>query len=625
MRDSTNIFAYFVTIIALTQFGCSSQQIQATLDGYEFRCAEPNQLTSAYTKLSGVAFDVDVITLKNGALSPLDSQIKGTAATVDFVQTTDVAACEGGAAAVQGGVSVTISDGLVTSGRQRVSGLTIANSSPALMCRTTAVYQGNSYRKCSSYTFAARPSGFTLTSTNANADSNGTNAVTTDTSKIFKASMSAPVTGTAFNLTASAVNGSGSLLTAYNGFPVIKTANIQGSSVAGSLNSTTFSQAANGVASQSFSYSEVGYFRVLAGGVEDSTYTALDQANGRCIANSSSITKDSNGRIGCNIGSQANSVYFGRFIPYGFVTTPVTNAAACTATGGTTTTPYFGSEFTTTFTIKAVNDGLQTTKNYAGNFAKFASGSVGTTYANYQFQNVSLTNPASTVTISQGSVAPTFTSAWAAGQAEVKATHKLAKPSNTTTPQTIILRALPTDTEASSPSSYLATSSSKVADTSGSNLLTFRYGRLRLNNAYGAETMPLSYAATAQYWTGTEWLTNTADSCTQMTADIIKMRFPASTKNSLAQCNSSINLLGSGKFSNGTANVRFTAPGNGHNGWFYISLKQNPLDTSAITCLLGSAVSTVTSNLTQFGSATSEEALISFGQYKSKLIYSGEQ
>ncbi len=619
MRDSKNIFAYFVTIIALVQFGCSSpQEVQANLDGYEFRCTEPNQLNSTYTKLSGVPFDVDIVTLKNGTLSPLDNSLSGNVATLEFVQTTDVAACQSGIAGVQSGITMTLTS-LVSSSRQRVSNLTVTNSSPALMCRTTVVYNGTTYRKCSNYTFAARPSSFTLTSVNANADSNGVKTVST--SNIFKASTSAPVTGTEFNLTATAVNGSG-----YNGFPVIKAANIQGSSVAGSLNSTAFSQANSyGVASQDFTYSEVGYFRVLAGGVEDSTYTAIDRENGRCLANSSSITKDSNGRIGCNIGSQANSVYFGRFIPYGFVTTPVTNAAACTATGGTTTTPYFGSEFSTTFTIKAVNDGLQTTKNYTGSFAKFGSGTVGTTYTNYHFQDVSLTNPVSTAIISQGAASPTFVSAWAAGQATVKATHKIPKPSARTSPQTIVLRALPNDTEASSPLSYLATSSSKVADTQAdaNNLLTFRYGRLRLNNAYGAETMPLSYAATAQYWSGSDWLTNTADSCTQLSANMIKMRFPVSTRNNLSQCNSSVSMLGLGNFSKGAANLRFTAPGNGHNGWFYISLKQD--NTTAISCVLGTAVSTVTSNLSQFTSATSEEALISFGQYKSKLIYSGEQ
>src|SRR6185369_6795017 len=39
-----------------------------------------------------------------------------------------------------------------------------------------------------------------------------------------------------------------------------------------------------------------------------------------------------------------------------------------------------------------------------------------------------------------------------------------------------------------------------------------RYGRLRLQNAFGSERLPLSVDATAQYWNGTAWLTNTQDS-----------------------------------------------------------------------------------------------------------------
>jgi len=42
----------------------------------------------------------------------------------------------------------------------------------------------------------------------------------------------------------------------------------------------------------------------------------------------------------------------------------------------------------------------------------------------------------------------------------------------------------------------------------------FRYGVLKLDNAYGSELLPLRVPLKAMYWNTTGWLTNTADSCT---------------------------------------------------------------------------------------------------------------
>lgn len=658
MKLFGRIISIVLTLLMVS--GCSS-------DAYTVRCTEVGTDVSVgtHTKLAGTPFNLDVVALYNNgpltrnmlaldlgllslsigsngiSLTLLGIPILGTAkkptGKLDFVETTSLASCESGASPVSDAPTSDLSyDTLYNAGasapiRQTIPNITILQPHKTLMCRATVVYDGSTYRKCSGMTFAVRPHHFDLTSTNANADATGASVTATPA---YKAG-TGTTAGTLFNLTATAKNAAGTPLTGYTGLPTVNNSSLVAHSggVRGNVAPTSFSAAVNGIASSNFSYSEVGYFKVATDGLRDSTYTATDQSSGHCIAGSSANTLSGDNKYGCNIGSIQESSYFGRFTPYAFATIPVSYTAACVASGSTTNTPYFGGEFTTTFHIRAVNDALVTTQNYtfnnnpAHNFAKFSTGTVGTTYNNYQFQSVALTSPVSAAALTQGSVAPTFVSNWLSGQATVRATHRMARPTSPTLSQTVVVRALPTDTEVASPVAYLATDSSKVADTGADsgNLLTFRYGRLRLYNGYGAETMPLSYTVTAQYWNGSRWATNLADSCTQIQPNMLKMRFPVSAKNNLVACDTSASVQNTGKFTSGVASLRFSAPGNGHHGWVYVSLKQDAADTGASSCVNGATVSTVVSEQTQFGYTSSDEALISFGQYKSRLIYTGEQ
>jgi MSHA biogenesis protein MshQ len=44
-----------------------------------------------------------------------------------------------------------------------------------------------------------------------------------------------------------------------------------------------------------------------------------------------------------------------------------------------------------------------------------------------------------------------------------------------------------------------------------------RYGRLRMSNAYGSELLSLALPIEAQYWNGSQFVTNGGDSCTALT------------------------------------------------------------------------------------------------------------
>ncbi|MEO8343743.1 MAG: DUF6701 domain-containing protein, partial [Gallionella sp.] len=54
----------------------------------------------------------------------------------------------------------------------------------------------------------------------------------------------------------------------------------------------------------------------------------------------------------------------------------------------------------------------------------------------------------------------------------------------------------------------------------------FRYGRLKLGNAHGSELLKLPIPIQTQYWNGISFVTNTADNCTTLVANNIKLTTP---------------------------------------------------------------------------------------------------
>jgi MSHA biogenesis protein MshQ len=89
----------------------------------------------------------------------------------------------------------------------------------------------------------------------------------------------------------------------------------------------------------------------------------------------------------------------------------------------------------------------------------------------------------------------------------------------------------------------------------------FRYGRLRLSNAFGSELLDLPIPAEAQYWNGTVFVTNTADSCTVITATNIAM---GNYLSNLSACETAIAI--SGRLSAGKSNLKLVKPGAGNHG-----------------------------------------------------------
>lgn len=622
----------------------------ASTDAYTFRCTEVGADASVgpYTKLAGTAFNLDVVALYNGAplirnildinlgllalqltnngiaLVVLGIPLLGSASkptgVLDFVETTSMSTCESGAAAITDlplQVYPLSYDTLYTMPsnaqvRQTVSGINISNAHKTLMCRVTVVYSGNTYRKCGAVTFATRPARLDVTSTAANADASGTS---TTALPVIKAGSG--TSSTLFSLTATGKNASGTTLTNYNGSAAITSSSLAvhaGGIRVGNLTPLAFAAASNGASTGNFSYSEVGYFKISSGGVKDNTYTAVDQASNRCISGSSSNTLVG-GKYGCDIANTADTNYFGRFIPFTFRQTAGTTTPGCAS--GSTSFTYFGGEFTTRFTMEAANDSssadpnVYKTFNYHSGFAKFANNSIGQNYANYNF---SLSPSVSGAVLTQGSTLPSFSTPWSSGAAVANVSHKIARPSSAVAPTSVLINAAPTDLEAT------ATTSSAV-----SLAQILRQGRLLVNNAYGAETMPLPVTMLAQYWTGTAWVTNVDDSCSSLPANAVYMNFPSATRNNLAACETSLSSVSG--FTNGRARYLLSTPGHGNQGWVTMTVNLSG-QTGKTACIGGASVTATNANLNQFYDSSASNpnpaANASFGQFRSGTIYARE-
>jgi hypothetical protein len=357
---------------------------------------------------------------------------------------------------------------------------------------------------CSGDRFAIRPSALTISSTTANnPGSSGT--------PIIKA-------GSTFTIDASHPGYAGTT-------PSINTAPAQiiGSPTAGAL-SGSFGVAAGGIATGSFTYSEVGNFGLQANTIFDQNFTAVDQPI-ECTQDFSNTLV--NNRYGCWIGHAAipqttGSSGFGRFTPdHYFLAASGTLAAGCTL--GLNAFTYMGQPMQVDFTLQARN-GLVTptvTQNYAGAYVKLDLAT------QLGFGALDTAGPTKlTSRTSQIGGSGTFVLGVASVTASLSVNR--ATPDNPDGPY----GSLRIGIAAADADGVTMRGADFDADMDGGAgndhkdlgvSTTLRFGRLRLSdifaplagNATGHAPVPLQ----AQYWNGTAFVTNTDDSCTEVFAD----------------------------------------------------------------------------------------------------------
>ncbi len=277
-----------------------------------------------YTQLAGQPFVFDVSALKDSdGDGTSDSRETDFATKGDRTLLVELVDGTGGAScATYPALTPAVNQNLVftaaDAGRKSTSVLTVNSAYRELRCRVTDATPATPVVGCSTDSFSVRPLELqlqipTLTNSSASGDPK-------------------QVAGTGFTLQALAIAG-------YDGTPTLESSRLEahsGAVQAGNLGGL-FSAAdpATGVAEGlSFTYSEVGNFRLLTEGLVDRTFTATDQP-GDCIDDFSN-SADGSGRVGCNFGNTSNSAWVGRFIPDHFTLAIDNNGAlanSCVAGG----------------------------------------------------------------------------------------------------------------------------------------------------------------------------------------------------------------------------------------------------------------------------------------------------
>ncbi|CAK0765776.1 MSHA biogenesis protein MshQ [Gammaproteobacteria bacterium] len=488
-----------------TNVSSCSLSVSACPGGANFDCLETSITPYAsgtsrlYTKLAGTGFAFDVAALKTGNTVETNYVVGSNSKSVTVELGTATNAACAGWVALSPPISQTLSFDASNQGRKSAATMTVSKVYPKLRCRVTDANGPSTVYGCSSNDFSVRPTGLTVTSSSANADSTGTSSSATPKVKA----------GATYDLIATAVAG-------YDGTPLLQDNSSRnrtwleahsGASrpgiASGTFNAAT---ATTGIASGSaFTYDEVGYFRLKTDAIHDDTFTAVDSASGDCTSDFSNNLVS--GKYGCKFGNTADTVYFGRFYPDHFIISPETGDSLIDRAGINTgasetcasTFTYLDEEFKTRFILTAQNASNATTQNYTGSFAKYDP----TVWNNFVFTASNLPTGS---TLGTGATAPTGT--WSSGVANVLAFHKASRPATPVAPGVgVSISAKPVDSDG-------VTTSSAMLVHGGSTEL--RFGRLRLSNVLGSEKSNLTVPIQVQYWSGSSWVINNDDSCTSL-------------------------------------------------------------------------------------------------------------
>jgi hypothetical protein len=548
------------------------------------RCVPSSASTSyakLYTKLANTAFKFDLVKLKVDGT--LETTFNGSA-TVDILanSTTGVMLGANNCPVSQTAV-IPVGSVTFASGYSPSVGVSVPNTAFSAVTPNYSAYKdarvritcsaascGTAVTSCSTDNFAVRPTDFAVSSNMTNTALTDANGASTRLNA-----------GAAFTLTATAVAG-------YNGTPFInnaiamqKVVTHNGSSdytdrlsnAAGispiPIGAATISSGA--VSSNTIKYDDFGNFRILAGGVYDTTFSSVDQP-GDCVANSSSNSADSTGKFGCNVGNQSNTALFGRFYPDHYDVSG-TLTAAC---NGFTymSQPELGVSFAATayssnnlplLRYSGVGTGTSGSPIYAGlsldgeNNAAVLSNRLTPTLAG-------------AYTWSGGVAGRSYTSdaaGYAAGQTMIHvlgvgtiADNSVVRFSGDSTKYTVVGGLTMPGTLTITPGLQVAlpavatsvtvlhsfdravagkdgpydalgvrltitdydgakvTSLNGVPITAATSALfgntSVRYGRMHINNAYGSELLALPVNLTAQYWNGVSYATNVLDNCTSL-------------------------------------------------------------------------------------------------------------
>lgn len=466
-----------------------------------FNCVEVGGAinTNLYTKLSGNAFNIDIVAVKSGVI---DSGYVGTvnkSVTLELVDGASSAVCSSMTALTP---SVSLVFTSANLGRNTSAPIELTNAYANLRCRITDTNQSPTVVGCSTDNFSVRPQAFAMTG------------------NLGGSTLSA---GSNFTMTANSGVSSG-----YTGTPVLSASLARDHNGASAGTLAGLLGTATGVSSTgTFQYQDVGTISLLTDAVTDTNYTSIDQSTD-CVVGSTSNTLVG-GKFGCNIGSTASAA-FGRFYPHHF-TYSSTLTPSC-AIGGFSYMDQAALGVNLTLTAQSLSG--VTTSRYTSGYSSLG------TFA------ITGDNSGIAVAASRLSpVLPAFT--WNNGVYTATGNRSFTRNATLDGPyESFALKASVTDPDGAS-----------ITGSTLSNTSPIRSGRISLQNTNGSELLNLPIPVEAQYWKGSYYATNTADNCTTIATANIGF---GNYQGGLSPANMGAGQVTIGQISSGVGSITLTKP-----------------------------------------------------------------
>ncbi|HYJ17893.1 MAG TPA: DUF6701 domain-containing protein, partial [Burkholderiales bacterium] len=329
---------------------------------------------------------------------------------------------------------------------------------------------------------------------------------------------------------------------------------------------------AAGVASTAASWSEVGLINLFA-------ISTSYLGSGQNVRNSVLA-----GYAG--VGRFYPDHFFVATSPAPVLTNRSTASPACSPVSSFT---YMDEPFSVVFTLQARNTSGIVTQNYgsANTFARLTPA----TAAQLGFGAVS-----GTTNLSSPRMSAATTGTFISGQANISATLAIARQAAPDGPFTAGIGIAPVDADnvaLRSTDLDLDVATPVGADHRLLASTDIRFGRMRLQNALGSALLDLPISLTTQYYNGSGFVTNSADSCTRLQRSDIRFDFVTSAPR-LAACETVTSPAAGVTFAGGVATLRLTKPTSQHEGVVDLSVNLN--GTGGNTCTTaGAAFPTATS------------------------------
>lgn len=536
------------SVVAATLGSAQSQAAfaAANYNAFETSTAPASATTGVLmTKVAGQAFGFDVV-----ALSSAGSQLASYRGSVkvEIVDGSGSAACASRTllSTVTSSYTFTASD----NGRHTFTGVAVPGAYRDALVRITSVGTTPTVIVCSTDHFAIRPGSIVLSATHNDWMTAGTAAALNNMAAsggvVHKA-------GRPFTLTATAYDGSAAPAPAslYQGTASFIFSTCAGTACIGSPSTLEI----GGVAAAGLNFSGGSVTTNTAAYMDAGAVTMQLQDTSFASIDSADTPATCTGYYVCS-----NAIVLGRFVPDSFVVsanapqfkTFNTADGSCNAGAGSPkrSFTYLGQAFgyvssaVPVFTVRAVNAKGATTVNYAGalwhlpspaSVAKSCSSSictftapsgaaVPTVQTSYSYTSTgslpgwsSSQIVADVPIITPGSASPPG----GIGTVTYSAGDMLAfarSPTTPAAPWSATISLTPQINDASETAGTIATATPPTVSIGFDSGNEFRYGKLKLSNAYGSELLNLPIPMETQYWTGSAFVTNANDNCTAISS-----------------------------------------------------------------------------------------------------------